>query len=134
MSKTFTMCGYRCDLCKAYAANIQKNDERDILSQVWKKYYNLDIKAADIYCDGCRCNDKNAKRIDQNCPVRACVMTKAVDHCGECDEFPCPTFNERKGLSLEEAKVISDFDKKEYDDYLLAYDNLTRLMDYRKDK
>lgn len=27
-----TMCGYRCDLCKAFAPNIKKNDEREMVS------------------------------------------------------------------------------------------------------
>jgi len=136
MKMTLTMCGYRCELCKAYAPNIKKNDERNLLSQVWKKYYNLDIKEEDIYCDGCRCTRESAKRIDQNCPVRSCVLSKEIEHCGECDDFPCDTFQERKGLSSEEAKdkLKQDFDQEEYDKYLLAYDNLTRLKAYRRNK
>ena len=30
------MCGYRCDLCKAFAGNIKKNDHRQQLSEMMK--------------------------------------------------------------------------------------------------
>lgn len=125
-----TMCGYRCDLCKAYAPNIETNDEREMLSKVWKKYYDLDIKAEQIYCDGCRCCKEDAVRIDSNCPVRQCVLQMGIDNCGDCGSFPCETFGERKGLSLEEAKekLMADFDLEEYNNYLAAYDNLGRLQ------
>lgn len=127
--KKVTMCGYRCDLCKAFASNIKINDEREKLSDVWNKYYDLDIPTEKIFCDGCRCSKNNAKRIDMNCPVRKCVINKCIDHCGECNDFPCATFNERKGLSFQEAKekLGPNFCIDEYNNYLLAYDNLTRL-------
>ncbi|WP_339791685.1 DUF3795 domain-containing protein [Tissierella sp.] len=131
-----TMCGYRCDLCKAFVSNIINKDEREILSNMWKKYYDLDILAEEIYCDGCRCNNENVKRIDSNCPVRKCVIDKNINNCGECIDFPCTVFNERRGLSFQEAKekLGSDFCADEYNSNLLAYDNFTRLKEYIKKK
>lgn len=131
-----TMCGYRCDLCKAFATNVRNKDEREMLSNIWKKYYDLDIPVEQIYCDGCRCIKENAKRIDMGCPVRTCVIEKQVDNCGECIDFPCSTFNERKGLSLQEAKekMGSNFCADEYNSFLLTYDNMTRLKEYIKNK
>jgi len=69
-----TMCGYCCEMCKAYAPNIRKNDERNV-------------------------------------------------------SYPCNTFMERKGLSYEEAENEQKelFNPKEYQDYMLAYDNKSRL-------
>ena len=134
--KKMTMCGYRCDLCKAFAPNIRNKDEREMLSNMWKKYYDLDISAEQIYCDGCRCNKENAKRIDMGCPVRKCVVGRQIDNCGDCNDFPCNTFHERKGLSFKEAKekLGSDFCADEYNNYLLAYDNITRINEYKKNK
>lgn len=131
-----TMCGYRCDLCKAFITNIRNKDEREDLSNVWKKYYDLDIPADKIHCDGCRCSNESAKRIDMGCPVRRCVIDKKLDHCGECVDFPCTTFDERKGLSEQEAqeKLGSDFCADEYRNFLSAYDNMTRIMDYIRKK
>ena len=134
--RNITMCGYRCDLCKALASNIRKKDERQVLSEMWKKYYDLDIPAEQIYCDGCRCSEENARRIDDDCPVRKCVMEKQLDSCGECSGFPCGTFEERRGLSLQEAseKLGCKFCIEEYKDYLLAYDNMTRLKEHKQGK
>lgn len=131
-----TMCGYKCELCKAYAPNIESKDERSKLSMIWNKYYDLDIKPEQIYCDGCRCFREGATRIDNNCPVRKCVIQMNIEHCGNCTSFPCDTFNERKGLTIEEAqaKLGSRFDYEEYQEYLLAYDNFTRLKEYTKKK
>lgn len=43
-TEKITMCGYRCDLCKAFAPNIKNNDEREMLSNIWNKYYDRDIR------------------------------------------------------------------------------------------
>ena len=40
------MCGYCCDMCKAFAGNIKKKDERNVLSDYWNKYYDMLIVEA----------------------------------------------------------------------------------------
>lgn len=129
-----TRCGYRCDLCKAFAPNIKADDRRQELSEVWKEYYDLDIPAEEIYCEGCRCGKENPKLIDSNCPVRKCVMNNKLNHCGECQKYPCSTFNEREGLSAEgaEKRVGENYDESKYKEYLLAYDNKSRIDAYKK--
>lgn len=130
-----TMCGYRCDLCKAFVDNIKKKDQREMLSSIWAKYYSgLAIPTEDIYCDGCRCMHQDAKRIDNACPVRMCVIEKRIEHCGICDSYPCDVFLQREGLSCSEAKqkLGKEFDQSEYDEFLLAYDNKTRLDNFKK--
>ncbi|MDD4337268.1 MAG: DUF3788 family protein [Firmicutes bacterium] len=128
-NRRLTMCGYLCDMCKAFAPNIKKKDERERLSVLWSKYYDLDIPAENICCDGCRSMKPNARRIDNNCPVRACVPLNGIDNCGECSKYPCGVFMERKGLSYEEARKEQgeSFDEQEYEEYMLAYDNKSRL-------
>lgn len=134
----FNMCGYRCDLCKAYAPNVKKNDKRKEQIQVWDKYYGGFDGATieNIYCDGCRCDRPDAKRIDMGCPVRKCVIEKGLIHCGDCNDYPCSTFDQRKGLSLEDAKskLGETFNEYEYEEYLSAFDNKTRLNEYIKAK
>lgn len=49
-----TMCGYRCDLCKAFSGNIKKKDERKELSAMRLKYYALNIPPVDILLRGAR--------------------------------------------------------------------------------
>lgn len=124
-----TMCGYRCDLCKAFTDNIKKNDEREALSRMWEKYYGLHIPADEIYCDGCRNMRPDAKRVDMGCAVRVCVMEKGIAHCGQCGDYPCEKFMGRRGLSIERAKAEQggQFDLGEFNSFILAFDNETRL-------
>jgi len=132
------MCGYRCDLCKAFAPNVKKNDQREKLLQMWNKYYGGfdDWKIEDVYCDGCRCDKPNAKRIDMGCPVRKCVVEKGLNHCGDCEDYPCAIFDQRGGLTFDEAKskLGDEFDASEYEEYLRAFDNKTRLAEYIESK
>jgi hypothetical protein len=131
-----TRCGYCCDLCKAYAPNIQTNDQRKELSEAWKKYYDLNIPGNQIYCDGCRSEEVETKLMDNSCPVRKCVIDKKLNHCGDCSNYSCSTFNQRKGISAKEAeeKLTHNYDVSQYDEYLLAYDNKTRIDEYKKNK
>ena len=41
LNRRLTMCSYCCDMCKTFAGNIKKKDERNILSDYWNKYYDL---------------------------------------------------------------------------------------------
>lgn len=133
-TEAITMCGYRCDLYKAYAGNIQKQDERQMLSDMWKKYYDLDIRPEDMWCDGCRCTLEDARRIDRTCPVRVCVLAKQINSCADCGQYPCEVFMQREGLSIEKAhaKLGERFCEREYETYLFAFDNRTRLDRIRK--
>ena len=128
-----TLCGYKCELCKAYVKNIKKHDQRAKLSSVLRKYYDLDIPEKDIHCDGCR-SKKNAEILDAACPVRACVSAKGLHGCLSCSLYPCDTFGMRKGLNEIEAreKLKKNFSIDEYNEFLLAYDNKTRLDKYIK--
>lgn len=126
-----TKCGYCCDDCKAYAPNIERQDQREELSRLWKMYYDLDIPVKDIYCDGCLCTKPDAKRIDSNCSVRKCALDEKLTHCGECSKYPCDTFGQRIGLSEEEMKKHPDYHTSHYIEYLKAYDNKTRLDAYK---
>lgn len=127
--KTLTMCGYKCDLCKAYTKNIRKNDKRQELSDVWHKYYNLDIPIDSIACDGCRSKKKDAKLIDEECPVRKCVVSREIDGCFACKDYPCDVYEERVGLCYTSAKekLGKEFSDKVFEEYLLAFDNKTRI-------
>jgi hypothetical protein len=127
--KAITMCGYRCDLCKAYSKNIKKQDQREELLRIWKKYYAIDTSSDKIYCDGCRAKSKTAVRIDNGCPVCKCVLEKKLNSCADCDAYPCDVFVERRGLCYCDAKerAKSEFHDIEYEEYLLAYDNKTRI-------
>ena len=125
--KKLAMCGYCCDMCKVFARNVKKKDQRASLSAYWERYYGLLIPAEKMQCDGCRCKKSGARRIDDSCPVRACVMGKKLEGCWACTSYPCEVFRSRKGLSPGEADAVSELDIAEYYEYLGAFDNKSRL-------
>ncbi|MFW9980066.1 MAG: DUF3795 domain-containing protein, partial [Candidatus Thorarchaeota archaeon] len=47
----------------------------------------------DILCDGCMAKDP--KLIDNNCPVRPCVIEKGIENCSDCEQYTCDRLNER---------------------------------------
>ena len=122
-NQELTMCGCCCDLCMAYAPNVEKNDRRETLAKMWNKYYGLDSSVMDS-CGGCR-NEPS----DTDCPVRKCVLENGLKHCGDCGNYPCGVFYQRCGSFPDEKK--KGFDVDEYNEYILAYDNETRLNEYK---
>lgn len=136
MGEILTRCGYRCDLCLAYAENIKAKDQRAELCTGWHKYFGLEIPLEKIICDGCLTCAQGACRIDDGCKVRQCVLEHGVEHCGQCDDYPCAAFEERRGLTLEQAreKTGAAFSMKEYKQFVMPYDNGPRLDELRQDK
>ena len=126
-------CGYCCDLCKAYSPNILKNDQRKGLSEMWKSCYDLDIPPENIHCDGCRCQKAEAKLIDTDCPVRKCDINEELSHCGECSNYPVINLIKERDYLQKKYKILkADYDVSQYNEYLLAYDNKTRIDEYRR--
>ena len=73
-----TRCGYRCDLCLAYAENIKTNDQRALLCEGWRKIFGIDLLPEEIYCEGCLTCSANPIMVDKGCPVRPCVIAKEI--------------------------------------------------------
>ena len=126
-------CGYRCDLCLAHKENIEKNDEREFLSDTWHKIYGFRIPAQDIYCEGCIASE-NPKLIDIKCPVRPCVIKKGLENCSQCDNYPCDKFNQRKVVceDLVKSKDTS-ISKIEYSKCIKPYENKLRIDGLKKE-
>lgn len=134
---TMTMCGLKCGKCRAYAKNAENEQEAGSLAEIWLKNYGVQIDPTLLVCDGCRCQKKDARILDDECPVRACVLERHLHHCGQCDEFPCEKFDSRQNYCFEAKVPINNKaipEKSDYDDYMIPYDNRTRLMAYKKKK
>lgn len=127
--EVLSRCGYRCDLCLAYINNIKVDDQRAFLSDTWFKIYGFRIPADDIYCEGCVSSD-NPKLIDNNCPVRPCVIKKGYENCSQCDRYPCDVFNQRK-VCYEDVTKDIEVSEKEYSKCILPYENKKRLDEIR---
>lgn len=131
MRSILTRCGYRCDLCLAYKPNVDKEPlNQQKLSDGWFTYFGFRIDPPNIICDGCMA--ENPKLIDQNCPVRACVIEKGLESCASCDQYVCDTLKERIVL-YEDVKnrVGREIPQDDYVCFIQPYENKRRLDFFR---
>ncbi|MCR5215195.1 MAG: DUF3795 domain-containing protein [Eubacterium sp.] len=86
-------CGMRCDLCLVYRPNVEKEDRRAEIVEVFKKIFDsFEGDPETIICDGCTCQKEDPILLDPECQARKCVIEKGILHCGYCDNFPCSKF------------------------------------------
>lgn len=89
----YSRCGMRCDLCLIYRPNVEKQDRRAEICNVYKKIYpGYAPDPETIICDGCTSDIENPVLLDPDCKARQCVLSKGIQHCGYCDGFPCSIF------------------------------------------
>ena len=134
MEPIITRCGYRCDLCLAYKPNIENNPtNQQVLSKGWYKYFGFRITPEAICCDGCM--SEEPKLIDQNCPVRPCVIEKGLGNCSECDEYVCEKLKARLVVYEEvEKQVKAEIPEEDYLRFIRPYENKKRLDTIRSEK
>jgi hypothetical protein len=84
-------CGLVCTGCPAYQAT-QSNDRNKIeeTARLWSTQYGHDIKAADVWCEGCLVDGKKCAHCAE-CEIRACARKKQIENCAHCNEFICDT-------------------------------------------
>ena len=116
-------CGYRCDLCLAYQPNVARNDRRKQLSDGWFDLFGFRIPAESIYCEGC-VSSESPVLIDYQCPVRPCAVSRALDHCGQCELFVCEKHKQRgvRRDSVEES-IGRPVTQREYELFILPYES-----------
>jgi hypothetical protein len=133
MSEIVGRCGYRCDLCPAYTGNIHGLEERQRVSDGWFTYYGFRIPPEQILCEGCRAENPNAKRIDSDCKIRACAITRGVDTCASCEKSPCDElrakFVTRSGVEDKTGASVPDKDYKAYVEPYEAEKVLNRIRE-----
>jgi len=88
-------CGLDCEKCEAFKAT-QNNDDalRAKVAADWSKMFNVQVKADDVNCTGCRSDGIKVFYCDRMCNVRKCAAKKSLDHCGQCESYPCDYLNE----------------------------------------
>lgn len=73
------VCGLYCGACGAVLAD--KDGSVEALAREWG------MRPEQLVCHGCR-TDVNAS-FCQDCGFKSCAGSKGIEHCSECDEFPC---------------------------------------------
>lgn len=127
MTQILSRCGYRCDLCMAYAPNIQAHPENaQILSDGWHTYFGFRIPPERIMCEGCLAD--TAETLDTGCPVRPCVNSYGFETCAQCPEYVCEKLTDRlvtyEDMQAKFSDPISQEDRRRF---ILPYENKVRL-------
>jgi hypothetical protein len=70
--KQVSFCGYRCDLCPAYAKNVDTLAKRTTVRKGWNTFFGFDVPEERILCVGC---SEKGGHLDTECPVRPCALS-----------------------------------------------------------
>lgn len=103
MRNMIAFCGLDCAACPAYIAT-QANDEegRNRIAENWSKELGLKVSPDDCICDGCQ--PFEGGRLGgycSECPMRACNIEHAYEHCGQCPAYMCDDLSKFVGGSKE---------------------------------
>ena len=130
MDPVISKCGYRCDLCPAFAANLHSHTDRQRMSEALAKYYNYALPPEQIHpCQGCR-NADGAP--DANCQVYPCATGRGLDNCGQCPDFGCDKLKTRMDTVEECLRQHPDVPQADYDRFFRPYLSRGTLMDIRQ--
>jgi len=131
MEPILSRCGYRCDLCLAYAPNVSAHPEnQQKLSDGWFTHFGFRIQPEDILCDGCW--SENSRLIDAGCPVRPCVIARGLQNCAYCNQLDCTLLAERLVVRKEiEQRLGASIPEEDYRDFIRPYENASRLQEIR---
>ncbi len=84
-------CGYKCpETCQFLRGSIDNDVSlKKEAYDLWeiKNRFNVPFDPDEIYCFGCKTEDKPEGIVLRNCTVRSCAMQKDYDSCIECDEL-----------------------------------------------
>jgi len=85
--KVLASCGIYCPECSFKVAyETQNRAHLTAMPKAFDKFKNLDLDQ--FNCEGCTPENKSA-----DCRIKQCAMARKLEHCGQCDEFPCALIN-----------------------------------------
>ncbi len=87
-------CGLLCSECEAYQAT-RANDAKAIarIAASWSEKYGVQIPASNVWCDGCMTPGTRRCGHCAECEIRACVVSRGLSNCAECDYYLCETIS-----------------------------------------
>ena len=83
-------CGINCnEKCELFRAT--KNNDLQLKAKVAKEWFNKaedEFKPEEIFCYGCKTENKPQNQLVANCAVRKCAREKMLAICAQCNAFP----------------------------------------------
>jgi hypothetical protein len=86
------VCGLNCAKCDIYLAGHGNEKLRDEIIDWFKKERNEMIKREQIRCQGCR--GPLEVHWSPECKMMPCAIRNGLQHCFQCEDFPCTGVNE----------------------------------------
>jgi hypothetical protein len=111
----------------AYRPNVEANPaNQQTLSDGWFNYFGFRLLPEQIICDGCMAD--HPRLIDDQCPVRPCVIARGLDNCAQCDEHVCDKLKQRLVVYEEvQQRVGADIPPEDRARFIQPYENKVRL-------
>ncbi len=138
MEQIIARCGFRCDMCMAYAGNINSYGDQVKVAEAWSNYFGIEISADKVKCPGCLSTAKSEDLPDRECPVRPCVIEKEMNTCADCFDFSCEKLESRLRFADEAiAKFRGKISEEEFHSFIAPYAGrkiLQELRDRRVDR
>jgi hypothetical protein len=101
-----TYCGLNCGACDVMIA--YKTGNKSAFASFWtepnleaflkSKGVNFEKNDLKLQCHGCKSDDVFI--YCKSCEIRECAINKNVEHCSDCDEYPCEIFSNWKKLQV----------------------------------
>ncbi|RPJ59345.1 MAG: DUF3795 domain-containing protein [Acidobacteria bacterium] len=129
MAEILARCGFRCDLCPAYAPNVDMMVNRQAVSDGWFRYFGFRLPPEEIYCTGCA---GEGKTLDKDCQIRACVIAKGLENCASCEDFDCEKMKSRVDAAAKIRKKFPDMPKRDYALLVRPFEGRKRLVRLRE--
>ena len=130
MEPVISKCGYRCDLCMAFEANLKSDEDKQDISRAFEKYYGCAIPLEEIKpCKGCPSSKESP---DADCQVFPCVQEKGFDNCGHCGDFGCEKLKRRMDAVEEVLAKQDKVPQGDHERYFKPYLSRETLMKIRQ--
>lgn len=86
------VCGLNCAKCDIYEAGHGNKKLRDEIIDWFRKEHNEAVKPEQVRCEGC--TGPLIRHWSPDCKMMLCAKKKRLQHCFQCEDFPCTNVNE----------------------------------------
>ena len=107
----FAVCGLDCATCDIREATHDEAVAQSIVDW-FEEELDTVVKIENVHCDGCR--GERSKHWSPDCWIlHCCVDQKGLEHCSQCEAFPCDkleawaTESARYARALERLKEMN---------------------------
>ena len=130
MKEIVAMCGFRCDICPAYAPNIGTDEDARKTCEGFRACYGFQLKPGEVACAGCL---NEGRHIDADCPVRPCVMEKGLETCAQCSDFDaCAKLKTRMDFLEPLPEKLSRIPKEDFLKFVAPFQARPRMLALRE--